>query len=190
MKDESLSIPVGQASRLSDNSARGEASKFKRIIWLISILIPFVLGISTSTPALDEHFRQHEMKFVKMLDFFREHKDELGLSKEQVEKLKLIRNAFLRKTASARVELKIASEDLFDLLKEDKIDVSEVEAKVKRIASLGSEVGINFIEALAKQKEILTKEQLERAKRVHEKLPKRCGGCRERVQRRSPSGKD
>lgn len=150
----------------------GGKEKMKKIILLTLIMIPFILGISTSTIAFDGHYDHHKPKFSKILNFFNKHKDELELSREQVDKLKSIRNAFMRDTAKATVELRIAWEELLDLLKENKIDTPRAEAKIKHIATLGSELGINFVKAFAQQKEILTKDQLEKAKELRKKLYK------------------
>ena len=92
-------------------------------------------------------------------------KDVLGLSENQVKELKALRDAYRAENTVNEAKLKVAKEELKEILFEDHIDLERAEAKIKEMTSLETSVRISFAKQLAKIKTIVPKEQF---KKLHE----------------------
>jgi Spy/CpxP family protein refolding chaperone len=97
------------------------------------------------------------------------HQKEIGLTEEQVKKLKAIDLDYDRARIKAEAERHIAERELHALVEEEKTDLSAIEAKVKQSEML--EVGLRMSAFKARQDAlaVLTPEQREKAKAAHEK---------------------
>lgn len=96
--------------------------------------------------------------------FLLEHREELGLTVEQVSTLESIRKGFYEKTAPLNEEIRKAYQELRDLMRADEINVEAATAKVRRIADLRAQVGEQLVEAWASGKQALTLEQRQKAR--------------------------
>jgi Spy/CpxP family protein refolding chaperone len=97
------------------------------------------------------------------------HHKEIGLTDEQVKKLKAIELDFDRARIKSAAEIHVAERELLALVEEEKTDLSALEAKVKQSEML--EVGLRMLAFKARRDAlaVLTPEQLEKAKAAHEK---------------------
>ena len=113
--------------------------------------------------------RGHHAHPADHLRHLLKHQKEIGLTEEQVKKLKAIELDFDRARIKSEAEIRIAERELLALVEDEKTDLSAIEAKVKQSEML--EVGLRMLafkarhEALA----VLTPEQREKAKAAHEK---------------------
>lgn len=97
------------------------------------------------------------------------HQKEIGLTDEQVKKLKAIELDFDRAWIKSGAEIHIAERELLALVEDEKTDLSAIEAKVKQSEML--EVGLRMLAFKARHDAlaVLTPEQREKAKAAHEK---------------------
>jgi hypothetical protein len=104
-----------------------------------------------------------------LVSFFIEHKDDLGLSADQVSRLKAVREGFRKTSARIDADLETAFEQFHDLMQEDEIKLTEVETASKKIESLENERRIEFAKAIAEGKKVLSKDQLKKAKALRQR---------------------
>lgn len=98
-----------------------------------------------------------------------QHQKEIGLTEEQVKKLKAIELDFDRARIKSEAEIHVAERELLALVEDEKTDLSTIEAKVKQSEML--EVGLRMLAFKARHDalEVLTPEQREKGKAAHEK---------------------
>jgi Spy/CpxP family protein refolding chaperone len=108
-----------------------------------------------------------------LLSLALQHRAELGLSADQVKMLEDLVERF-RKDAEARVSrIEAAEQELAGLLKSDSADMTKVEAKVRAIESLRTELRLARIGTIAKGQAVLSPEQ---RKKLEELVASRPGG--------------
>ena len=97
------------------------------------------------------------------------HHKEIGLTDEQVKKLKAIELDFDRAQIKSDAEIHIAERELLALVEDEKTDLSAIEATVKQSGML--EVGLRMSAFKARHDAIgvLTPEQREKGKAAHER---------------------
>ncbi len=143
------------------------------------LTVSFAL-IFLSSPALpsawaDEDHGRAESTGHYLRHLLRHHK-EIGLTTEQVKKLKAIQLDLNRTRVRAEAEVQVAELELASLVEDEKADLSAVEAKVKQSEML--EVGLRMAAIKAKREALvlLTPEQREKEKAEHEKMMRQMGG--------------
>lgn len=108
-----------------------------------------------------------------IVSFYIEHKEDLGLSADQVNRLKAVREGFRKIAARIDIDLETAFEQFHDLIQEDEMKLAEVETASKKIESLENERRIEFAKAIAEGKKALSKDQLKKAKDLRQKSMER-----------------
>jgi len=88
----------------------------------------------------------------------------LGLSDQQIEALKAIRIRVEKDTIKKRADLQLARVDLRELLHKDPVDMSAVEANLKKAESVRTDLRLSHIKAREEIKAILTPEQRKKLK--------------------------
>ncbi|MDE3042145.1 MAG: periplasmic heavy metal sensor [Nitrospirota bacterium] len=98
-----------------------------------------------------------------------QHQKEIGLTEEQVKKLKAIELDLDRAWIKSEAEIHVAERELLALVEDEKTDLSAIEAKVKQSEML--EVGLRMVAFKARHDAlaVLTPEQREKGKAAHEK---------------------
>ncbi len=106
------------------------------------------------------HFLRHLLK----------HQKEIGLTEDQVAKLKTIHLELDRTRIRTEAEVLVAERELATMVQDDKTDLATIEAKVKQSEAL--EVGLRLAAIKAKRDAmaLLTPEQHEKEKSEHEKM--------------------
>jgi Spy/CpxP family protein refolding chaperone len=119
-----------------------------------------------SRPEPTGHYLRHLLK----------HPKEIGLTADQIIKLKAIQLDLNRARIKVEAEIQVAELDLAALVEEEKADLSAIEAKVKQSELL--EVGLRMAAIKAKREAtaLLTPEQREKEKAEHEKMMRQMGG--------------
>ena len=87
------------------------------------------------------------------------HRAELGLTTAQVQGLERIRDDFQREAIKLDADQRVAQMDLAALLRAEPVDLPKVEAKVREIERLKSDLRIGRIRAVERGKAMLTPEQ-------------------------------
>ncbi len=107
-----------------------------------------------------EHFLPADQRGERpLITLMLRHRDELGLSPEQVQKLERLRADFQREAVRREADLRIAEMDLATLLDADTADLSQVEAKVREIERLRADLRLARIRTIEQGKAQLTAEQ-------------------------------
>ncbi|MFQ5900867.1 MAG: Spy/CpxP family protein refolding chaperone [Thermodesulfobacteriota bacterium] len=96
-------------------------------------------------------------------------KDKLGLSGEQVARLKALKSETKKQTIRIKADLEILQIELYDLLHQDEVDVKAVDAKVEERGELKTEMYKVSIHAKLEAQNILTPEQLKEYRKIKEK---------------------
>ena len=111
----------------------------------------------------------HDVHSADHLRHLLKHQKEIGLTEEQVKKLKAIELDFDRGWIKSDAEIHVAERELLALVEDEKTDLSAIEAKVKQSGML--EVGLRMLAFKARHDAlgVLTPEQREKGKASHEK---------------------
>jgi Spy/CpxP family protein refolding chaperone len=105
----------------------------------------------------------------ELIGYYIGHREELGLSPEQVEKIKSIRENYRKAVATEEVDLKTAYENLADLLRENRVDLPKADETLREIGERATAVGMKYVRAVADAKKVLNPEQLTKARALLEK---------------------
>jgi Spy/CpxP family protein refolding chaperone len=95
-------------------------------------------------------------------EFFLCCKKELELSDEQVKVLRSIRIDFLKGNLRKEADLKIAHLEFKALMEDNKASLKEIEAKLKAVEKLRTDMKLSHIRAFRESKALLTPEQKEK----------------------------
>lgn len=93
-------------------------------------------------------------------------KDELGLTPEQVHALRELRADFQRGAITRTSEIELAAVDLRGLMEQDTLDLTKVEAQVRKTALLRADQRVAGIKLVQASKAVLTPEQQEKFKQL------------------------
>ncbi len=120
--------------------------------------MPFFPPFMSTFPPME--FKHHEFDFYLCLI------DELELSEEQVKKLQNIKFECEKKNVMIRARIKVAEMELQDLLNQAEVNIADVDAKIREIGEIKIEDSINDIHSLIDAKNVLTKDQKEKLKKL------------------------
>jgi len=111
----------------------------------------------------------HETTGHYLRHLLRHHK-EIGLTDDQVTKLKTIQLELDRTRIKTEADIQIAERELTALLEDEKTDPAAIEAKVKQSASLQVGLRMTAIKAKREATALLTPEQRAKEKAEHEQM--------------------
>ena len=108
-----------------------------------------------------EYFGSGTMKSEErpLIAFMLRNREKLDLSPAQVKNLEQLRSDFQKESIRKDADLRVAEMDLNGLLVAEKVDMAKVEAKVREIERLRSDLRIARIRTIQKGKEQLTADQ-------------------------------
>ncbi len=95
---------------------------------------------------------------------------EFGLTEEQVSKLKAIQLDLDRTRIKSEADIMVAERELEALVEDDKADLAAIESKVKQSEMLEVGLRMTAIKARRDAMAVLTPEQSQRVKAVHERM--------------------
>ncbi|OPY74556.1 MAG: periplasmic protein [Syntrophorhabdus sp. PtaU1.Bin058] len=95
----------------------------------------------------------------------------LGLDEQQKEAIKEIRSREAKDHIKKMADVRIAEIELKDILDKDTVDMNAVEAKLKRISSLMTDIRLSGIQAIEAVKTKLTPAQRKKFKEISEMRP-------------------
>jgi len=116
-----------------------------------------------------EKMMGHRAYHADHLRHLLEHYKEIGLTEEQVKKLKAIELDFDRTRIRSEAEIQVAERELLALAEDEKTDLSAFEAKVKQSEMLEAGLRISAFKARHEALGVLTPEQREKGKASHGK---------------------
>ena len=149
-----------------------------------ALMIAFLIAVLTLSFALPSvyaggHKKGLDSKVLKKAHMILKNKEELGLSEEQVEKIKNLKIETKKSLVKQKAEIEILGIDIKAKLWEDAINTEAVNKLIDQKYELKKAKAKSLVEALASLKNILTDEQKTKLKEVYksygkEKSGKRC----------------
>lgn len=98
--------------------------------------------------------------------FYLDRAAELGLSDEQIGKLKALHSACRKDNIRTIADINIARLELADLIDGDDWSLQEAEPLVRKVVKLEGDLQMRHLQALLDARQVLTPEQLQRAKSI------------------------
>lgn len=108
----------------------------------------------------------------KAFGFFLGLREKLGLTDDQVDKLKSIKLEHEKAAIKTEAELKLKRLELTELMQVEEPDESAIKAKVEEIGELKTQLAMNKIEGGLEARKVLTEKQRKQLKELREHPPK------------------
>ena len=115
--------------------------------------------------------------------------EELKLTDDQVKRLKDIRDAFSKKAVKERAEMKSRRIDLKRALDTEKIDLTDVEKKIREVSNMRADLRIARLKAIQEGKSVLNAEQQKQLSKIARNRPGRGHRFHEQMHKGRGSGK-
>lgn len=125
-----------------------------------------------------EHYLRHLLK----------HEKEIGLTADQISKLKAIQLDLARTRIKTEADIQMSELDLAALTEDEQADLSAIESKVKESELLEAGLRVAAIKAKRDAVSLLTPEQREKEKAEHKKMMKEMGGMMGKSQKEKAEG--
>jgi Spy/CpxP family protein refolding chaperone len=97
--------------------------------------------------------------------------DKLGLTDDQIKKIKPIHRQMQKKQAQFKADLKIAEVDMMEIMDMKDFDLEKASAQVKKIADIKTAHHLEMLKAMKEVRSILTEEQFKKMRKLmHAKM--------------------
>lgn len=103
------------------------------------------------------------------------HQKAIGLSEEQVSKIKALRLELDKTRIRTEAEIEVAERELHELVRDEKADLAAIEAKLRHAAELEVSLRLAAVKARREALALLSPEQREKEKAEHDKMMKMPG---------------
>jgi Spy/CpxP family protein refolding chaperone len=143
------------------------------LVFLSGAALPSVWGDAPQGGAMRDHGHgsaTHSESTGHYLRHLLKHPKEIGLSSDQVARLKAIQFDLSRTRIRTEADIQVAELELAALTEDEKADLSTIEAKVKQSEMLEAGLRVAAIKAKREALALLTPEQREKEKAEHEKM--------------------
>jgi hypothetical protein len=98
------------------------------------------------------------------------HKDELGLTDDQMDEIQRLINSHLKTAIRKKAEKRIIGIELREFLMGDEVDLTEVEKRIRVKADLKADLEIDGMQTMEKVKKVLSEEQREKVRSLFRPL--------------------
>jgi Spy/CpxP family protein refolding chaperone len=148
----------------------------------ISVMaVTVLLGIAAPAPAPAQMHDMHMMgpgghgpmmamgdmdRMGEMMGMCLEHADRIGLTDEQVAKMKPGHNEMQKKQARFMADLKIAEIDLKEIMEPKDFDLGKAEAAARKIGELKTAHQLEILKTMKEMRGILTDEQFRKMRKM------------------------
>jgi Spy/CpxP family protein refolding chaperone len=103
--------------------------------------------------------------------------DKLGLTDDQIKKIKPIHRQMQKKQAQFKADLKIAEVDMMEIMDVKDFDLEKASAQVKKIADIKTAHHLEMLKAMKEVRSILTEEQFKKMRKLmHAKMEEKKPG--------------
>jgi Spy/CpxP family protein refolding chaperone len=126
-------------------------------------------GHSSSRYGYGRHMGPHQSasQFIQHILKF---KQAMAITDEQENKLQSISTAYKKTKIKMKAEVQLANIDLHELLRNDQAALSDIESQLKNVQALKADLLMASIKAKREAKNVLTDEQRQRMKVVHDRI--------------------
>ena len=177
-----LLIPMRFAFGIGVSLTKGECTM--KTIYSISLMVTAVALLAFSVPviafsqmmdmSMNEHREGHGQKMEmgnmdKMGDMMVmciEHAEEMGLTDDQIMKMKPVHSKMQKKQARFKADLKIAEIELMEIMEVKDFDLEKANSAVKKIAEIKTAHHLEMLKAMKEIRTILTDEQFKKMKKM------------------------
>jgi Spy/CpxP family protein refolding chaperone len=135
-----------------------------------------LLALSAPVPAfsqmMDKPMKEHrgrhgqmmEMGHMDMMGMCIEHADKMGLTNDQILKMKPIQGEMQKNKALFKADMKIAQRELMAIMEVKNFDLEKAGASVKKIAEIKTAHHLEMLKSMKEMRTILTDEQFTKMK--------------------------
>jgi Spy/CpxP family protein refolding chaperone len=171
-----------KSSKNNRNNTKGEHPM--KALYSLSLLAATVtlLALSVPVPAfsemMDMTMKEHKEDHGKMMEMCNmdkmgdmagmciEHADRMGLTDDQVMKIKPVHREMQKKDARFKADLKIAEIELMEIMEVKDFDLERASAAVKKIADIKTAHHLEMLRAMKEIRTVLTDEQFKKMKKM------------------------
>jgi len=109
-------------------------------------------------------------KMDEMMGSCLEHADKMGLSDDQLAKMKPLHRGMQKKQARFKADLKIAEIELMEIMEVKDFDLEMANSAVKKIAGIKTAHHLDMLKGMKEMRTMLTDEQFKNMKKMHMKM--------------------
>ena len=148
----------------------------KKIV--LSLFLTVVFAVPAFSQMMDMSMKEHreghgqimEMcnmdKMGDMVGMCIKHADEMGLTDDQIMKIKPVHREMQKKQARFRADLKIAEIELMEIMEVKDFDLEMAGSAVNKIAEIKTAHYLEMLKAMKEMRTILTDEQFKKMKKM------------------------
>ena len=153
----------------------------KKIV--LSLLLTVVFAVPAFSQMKDMPMKEHkgghgqmmEMgnmdKMGDMMGMCIEHADKMGLTDDQITKMKSVHREMQKKQVRFEADLKIAEIELMEIMEVKNFNMEEASSAVKKIAQIRTANHLEMLKAMKEMRAILTDEQFKNMKNMMSMKP-------------------
>jgi Spy/CpxP family protein refolding chaperone len=150
---------------------------------VLSLLLTVVFAVPAFSQMKDMPMKEHkeghgqmmEMgnmdKMGDMMGMCIEHADKMGLTDDQIMKMKPIHREMQKKQARFKADLKIAEIELMEIMEVKDFNMEKASSAVKKIAQIRTANHLEMLKAMKEMRAILTDEQFKNMKNMMSMKP-------------------
>jgi len=126
-----------------------------------------LMALSAPVPAFSQMMEMGDMdKMGDMTGMCIEHAGEIGLSDDQIMKMRPLHSEMQKKQARSKADLKIAEIELREIMDVKDFDLEKAGSAVKKIAEMKTAHHLEMLQAMKEMRTILTDEQFKKMKKM------------------------
>lgn len=145
---------------------------------VLSLLVMVVFALPAYAQTMDmpmmEHMEGHRHmmepghmdKMDDMTGMCLEHADKLGMTDDQIAKLKPLHTGMQKQQARFKADLKIAEIELKEIMEVKDFDLDKATAAVKKIAEIKTNHHLEMLQAMKQVRTLLTEDQFKNMKKM------------------------
>jgi Spy/CpxP family protein refolding chaperone len=140
----------------------------------LSLLLTVIFAVPAFSQMADMPMKGHGQKMEMgnmekmgdMMGMCIEHADMMGLTDDQLMKMKSIHREMQKKQARFKADLKIAEIELMEIMDVKDFDLEKASSQVKKIAEIKTAHHLEMLKAMKEMRTILTDEQFKKMKKM------------------------
>ena len=148
----------------------------KKIV--LSLLLTVIFAAPAFSQMMDMSMKEHREGHGQMMEMGKmdkmgdmmgmciEHADKMGLTDDQIMKMKPIHREMQKKQARFKADLKIAEIELMEIMEVKDFDLEKASSAVKKIAEIKTAHHLKMLKAMKEMRTILTDEQFKKMKKM------------------------
>lgn len=144
----------------------------------LSLLLTVVFAVPAFSQMRDMPMKEHREGYGQMMDMGNmdkmgdmmgmciEHADKMGLTDDQIMKMKPLHREMQKKQARFKADLKIAEIELMEIMEVKDFDLEKAGSAVKKIEEIKTAHHLEMLKAMKEMRTILTDEQFKKMKKM------------------------